>query len=460
MTHTLLAELLQAVGLAAPRRGEAEIVGAPDPYHACRFPVAATAATALAACGVAVAGLWEQRTGRRQQVRVDLRRAAAALRSHAYLQRNGQPYEREQTPDLLFSRLYQCRDGRWVHLHGGFPHLAAGTARVLECAYTADSIAAAVARWQSQELEDRLAEARMCGAIARTADEWQRHQQGAALTHVPPVEVIKIGDSAPEPFSPGPRPLAGVRALDLTRVLAGPTCGRVLAEHGADVMVVAAPKLPFVPPFVLDTGHGKLSTYLDLDEPGQARRLRELAAQADVFTQGYRAGALERRGFGPEALAQLRPGIIYVSINCYGHVGPWASRPGWEQLGQTVTGLAVAQGEPGRPEIMPAQACDYTTGYLAALGTLAALGRRAREGGSYHVRASLCQTGMWIERQGATCDPRQARGLGDLADLLIESHSPAGRLRHLAPVVELSETRPHWARPAVPLGTHPPAWPN
>ena len=163
-------------------------------------------------------------------------------------------------------------------------------------------------------------------------------------------------------------------------------------------------------------------------------------------------------GFGVQDLARRRPGLIYVSVNCYGPVGPWHGRPGWEQLGQSATGLAVGQGGAEHPTLMPAQACDYGTGYFTALGTLIALGRRAREGGSYHVRASLCQTGMWLERLGTRCDPADAVGLGDPSDLYVHQDSSVGRLSQLAPALELSETPPHWARPAVPLGTHPPTW--
>ena len=185
----------------------------------------------------------------------------------------------------------------------------------------------------------------------------------------------------------------------------------------------------------------------------------ELLREADIFTQGYRVGALERRGFGVEELARRRPGLIYVSINCYGPVGPWTGRPGWEQLGQSATGLAVGQGGAEHPELMPAQACDYNTGYFAALGALIALGRRAREGGSFHVRASLCQTGMFLERIGTRCDPAEALGLGDPSDLYAHSDTPLGRLSQFAPALELSETPPRWARPAVPLGAHEPEWP-
>src|SRR5262249_26049783 len=154
-----------------------------------------------------------------------------------------------------------------------------------------------------------------------------------------------IGDSEPEPFDRnGDAPLSGVRVLDLTRVLAGPTCARTLAQFGADAMVVSSPKLPSVQFFVTDTGHGKLAAFVDLTTGGGKEALPNLVRESDVFSQGYRQGALERLGFGPLELANLRPGIICTAINCYGHEGPWRARPGWEQLGQTVTGMAVVHG--------------------------------------------------------------------------------------------------------------------
>jgi hypothetical protein len=331
---------------------------------------------------------------------------------------------------------------------------------VLGCSRDRDQIAAAVAAWNAQDLEDALAANRQCGAMARTAEQWAAHPQGQAMAGIPRVEIIKLADSDPRPLPAGDRPLAGVRVLDLTRILAGPTHARTLAQYGADVLYITSPKLPSSDVWVMDTNQGKLSAYLDLDEPSDVDRLRTLASEADVFAQGFRAGALERRGLGPHDLAKLRPGIIYVSINCYGHVGPWVERPGWEQLAQTVSGLATTQGTLDRPQRMPVAACDYTTGYLGALGTLVALGRRAREGGSYHVRASLVQSAMWFQRLGPACDPELASGVGDPSDLTTEADTAWGRLTYPTPCVELSETPPEWPRPPVPLGTHPPSWPS
>jgi len=451
-------DLLDEVGLQVPPAQEATLVGH-DPVLANRFPVSEAAATALAAGGVAASELWELKTGRRQQVRVDVRKAGVSLRATLVMRLNDGPPPPSWADGNPLVDFYQCRDGRWVHLHGNFPHLAAGTMAVLGCSRDRGEIAAAVASRDAQELEDALAANRQCGAMARTATEWAAHPQGQALASVPRVEIIKLGESDPEPLPAGDRPLSGIRVLDLTRILAGPTHARTLAQYGADVLHITAPKLPTSQVWVMDTNQGKLSAYLDLDDPDERDRLRSLVAAGDVFAQGFRAGALERRGFGPNELARLRPGIIYVSINCYGHVGPWVDRPGWEQLAQTVTGLAAAQGTPERPQRMPVAACDYTTGYLAALGTLVALGRRAREGGSYHVRASLCQTGMWFQRLGPRCDPAQATGPGDTDELTVEADTAWGKLRYLTPCVELSETPPRWERQPVPLGTHPAAWP-
>jgi crotonobetainyl-CoA:carnitine CoA-transferase CaiB-like acyl-CoA transferase len=457
---TRVQNLLDEVGFSAPPEQEATIVGH-DPILGNRFPVGEAAAVSLAAGGVAVSDLWEQKTGRRQQVRVDVRRAAVSLRSTLVMTVDGGPPPPSLADGNPLVDLYRCRDGRWVHLHGNFPHLAAGTLAVLGCSNSREEIKAAVARRDAQELEDALAANRQCGAMARTADEWAAHPQGQALRDVPRVEIIKLADSDPQPLpAGGDMPLSGIRVLDLTRILAGPTHARTLAQYGADVLHITSPRLPSSQVWVMDTNQGKLSAYLDLEAPADLDRLRGLVSQADVFSQGFRAGALERRGLGPEQLAALRPGLIYVSINCYGHVGPWVQRPGWEQLAQTVTGIATAQGTPEEPRRLPVAACDYTTGYLAALGTLVALGRRAREGGSYHVRASLCQSGMWFQRLGPTCDPDQATGLGNTDELTIENDTAWGRLRYLAPSVELSETPPRWVRPPVPLGTHPPVWPE
>ncbi len=458
MTDARLLELLDEVGLPAPEDGMVTIEGQ-DPVVATAFPVGEAAALALAACGVASDALWQLRGGRPQRSRVSVRHAAASLRSHTILRLNGGPAPPSPAAGNPLVDYYRCRDGRWVHLHGGLPNLAEGTLKVLGCANEREAVAATVARWDGQALENALAEARQCGALLRTAEEWGAHPQGQALAEVPRVEIVRLGDSAPEPLPAADRPLRGVRVLDLTRILAGPVCARTLAEHGADVLYIASPNLPNPTRFILDTGHGKLSAHLDLEQPDAVEQLRGLVRETDVFSEGYRSGSLARRGLGPNELVKLRPGLIYVAINCYGHAGPWEGRPGWEQLAQTVTGLTATHSSPERPVRIPAPVCDYTTGYLAALGTMVALQRRAHVGGSYLVRASLCQTGMWLHRLGPIYDAATARGLESVDDLCTETQTALGRLKHLRPALEMSETPPRWERPVVPLGTHPPVWP-
>jgi crotonobetainyl-CoA:carnitine CoA-transferase CaiB-like acyl-CoA transferase len=257
--------------------------------------------------------------------------------------------------------------------------------------------------------------------------------------------------------------------LDLTRVLAGPTCARTLAEHGADVLKITAAHLPNLGYQEYDTGHGKLSAQLDLRAARDVDTLRALVRDADVFSQSYRPGSLADRGFSPEALARLRPGIVVVSLSAFSHAGPWAGRRGFDTVVQTVSGITARQGElfPGAqpgPQFYPASAIDYITGYLMAFGAGVALARRTREGGSWLVRISLAQTGRWLVGHGEvpaaelTGVPREFTP-AELERWTITSDTPAGRLHHLGPVVDLSETPPRWARPTVPLGYHEPVWP-
>src|SRR6185295_10681998 len=192
-TTALLSDLLASIGLAEPPPGEVSISGR-DPIWGARYPVGEAAAVVLAAIGVAVNDLWELRTGRRQHVHADVRRAAASLRGHHFQLLDGHETPREEHPEIVYSDRFRCRDGRWIQLHGGFPHLGQGTSKVIgSAAHTVEAISAAVARWDSQPLEDALAAAGMCGVICRTGEEWRATEQGQALLPLPPVEVVKLG---------------------------------------------------------------------------------------------------------------------------------------------------------------------------------------------------------------------------------------------------------------------------
>jgi crotonobetainyl-CoA:carnitine CoA-transferase CaiB-like acyl-CoA transferase len=217
--------------------------------------------------------------------------------------------------------------------------------------------------------------------------------------------------------------------------------------------------LPQVPEHVMDTSHGKRSCFLNLNKAEDVAAIRKLVRDADVFSQGYRPGIMDRLGLSPEQLAAERPGIVYLSISCYGHGGPFSNRGGWEQIGQSTTGICLENGD-DRPKLLPASACDYTTGYNGAYGVLLALARRAREGGSYHVRVSLCRSGMYIYQQGRVEYQEANMGLtgAELDSIMIESKGGHGVLRHLGPVLRMSETKPYWDKASPVLGANRAEW--
>jgi crotonobetainyl-CoA:carnitine CoA-transferase CaiB-like acyl-CoA transferase len=463
-------ELIAIRAMTAPKAGEVVITGS-DPFFRTPFRIGETVAAALAATGVAANDLWELRTGGRQTVEIAVREAAASLHVVNYTRQrdsDGQyrpiPVSNSLQHMFTITQPWPTADGRWFLPHFNLPHLERRVLGVLGCESTPDAVKSSVGRWNADALEAAIADARACGGKVRTQEEWTAHPQGAYLATRPVVEITKIAGGNPEPLPGGDRPLSGIRALDLTRILAGPTSARTLAEHGADVLMVAAPNLPQVPEFVRDLSHGKRSCFLDLGHSDDVGQLAALVREADVFINGYRPGRLAERGFSLKELVSLRPGLIAVSINCFGSGGPFANRAGWEQVAQSVTGIAHTHGEmvgAGQPKLAPAPMCDYLTGYFAAYGAMLALGRRTREGGSYHVQVSLCQSAMFYQRQGLIGDfanaPEQLTD-AELEVLYVREDSSYGDLRTLGPVLRLSETPCRWALPTPRLGGDQPEW--
>src|SRR6202023_2667000 len=290
--------------------GEAAVAftGGADPVLPTPFRIGTAGAATIAASGLAAAQLWRERTGRRQQVTVDVRQAAASLRSGHYMKLAD---AKVSTARNTIMGVYPTRDGRWSYLHCNFPNHRAAALSVLRVAEDREAVARAEATWNAADLEEAIIAAKGAGGMARTQEEWARHPQGAAVAALPLMEIMRIGDGVPVPLPAGDRPLSGIRVLDLTRVLAGPTCARTLAEHGADVLRITGAHLPSLGYQELDTGHGKLSAELDLRARGDADILRGLVRKADVFSQGYRPGTLANRGLSPEELAAIRPGLVY-----------------------------------------------------------------------------------------------------------------------------------------------------
>jgi hypothetical protein len=460
MSDPSLAKLIQLGGLDPSLAADAEIVGT-GPVFPTRYNIVPPGAAAIAATGVAASELWALKTGKRQRVRVNARAAGAALRSSRYLRINGEkPVE---DPEKI-TGFYQLRDGRWMYLHCNFFNLRDRNLAVVGAPAKRDAVAAAVSKWDGLALENAIFDAGGACSLVRSEEEWRALPQREAVARLPLLEIVKIGDAPPQPLPAGDRPLAGVRVLDLTRVLAGPTCARTLAEHGADVLRITREDLADSGPSDFDTGIGKLSAHIDLREPDEAERMRALIRDCDVFSQSYRPGALARRGLSPEALAELRPGLVYVTLSAWGHEGPWRERRGYDTVVQSANGMAWRP-DNERPQFLPVSAQDYIAGYVLAFGTMVALARRVREGGSWLVRTSLANAGHFIREHGLL-EPAEYSKLpeelpaDELRSLLTEHDSPIGRLTHLAPVVQMSETPARWTRPAVPRGYNRPEWPS
>jgi crotonobetainyl-CoA:carnitine CoA-transferase CaiB-like acyl-CoA transferase len=455
----ILHDLWRQAGLPADALPLARLTGA-DPVLPSSFAVGAAAQGSIVAAALAACELGHARGVPRQAVAVDMRHAA--LECTGWFSLDG------RVPELwdAVSGLYRTADG-WVRIHANFAHHREGALRLLgldpATAVRADA-EAAMAGWRALDFEDAAAARGLVATALRRFDEWDATPQGEAIAAQPLFTIERIGDAAPlalPPLREDQRPLAGLRVLDLTRILAGPVGGRALAAYGADVLLVNSPRLPNIEA-IADTSRGKLSTHVDLrTDEGQAA-LRRLAGQAHVFVQGYRPGGLEALGFGPAQLAALRPGIVCVSLTAYGTQGPWAGRRGFDSLVQTAMGFNQAEGEAagdGKPKPLPMQILDEATGYLIAFGAAAALHRQQREGGSWLVRVSLAQTGHWLRGLGrvpgglATARP-------DIAPYVETEPSGFGELAGLRHSALLARTPAAWPRPSMPPGSHPAEWPS
>jgi crotonobetainyl-CoA:carnitine CoA-transferase CaiB-like acyl-CoA transferase len=432
-----------------------------EPQLPSSFRVAAAAQASIAAAGLAAAQVWKLRSGQSQGVAVDMRHAVVECRSERYLRVDGKP------PGPAWDAIagiYRTRDQRFVRLHTNFRHHRDAVCKLLDCKPERDDVQAALMQWDGEAFETAAYAGGCVVAMMRPHDEWSDLPQAKALAALPPIRIEKIGEAAPKPWPAGDRPLAGLRVLDLSRVIAGPVAGRTLAAHGADVLLICGPDLPAIPWLTIDNGRGKLTSFIELKSEQGRDSLRDLLAQADIFSQGYRPRALASLGFSPQDAADINPGIISVSLSAYGHAGPWAERRGFDSLVQTATGFNHAEGQAAGvegPKELPAQMLDHATGHLMAFGAMMARARQSREGGSWHVRVSLAQTGRWLWNLGRVVDGFKTADLTDEAVLPFVEEVPSGfgPLRAVRHSAALSKTPAFWARPAMPLGSHPPQWP-
>jgi len=453
---------LWALGGGEPSALDAVTLTGSEPILPSSFRVGAAAQVTIAAAGLAAAEIWKARSGEAQGISVDMTHAAVECRSERYLRVD------DKAPPAAWDAIagvYNTGDGRFVRLHTNFPHHRDNVCKVLNCKPERDDVQRALMQWKGEEFETAAYAGGCVVSMMRSHDEWLATSQSQAVAQLPLIQIEKIGDAAPRPWPNGNRPLAGLRVLDLSRVIAGPVAGRTWAAHGADVMLISSPNLPSIPWLVIDTGRGKLTAFADLKTEQGRDTLRGLLASADIFSQGYRPQSIAALGFSPEDAARVSPGIVYVSLSAYGHAGPWAGRRGFDSLVQTSTGFNDAEGKAAGvdgPKELPMQILDHATGYLMAFGAMIARLRQAREGGSWHVRVSLAQTGRWLwnlcRLEGGLAAADLATG--DVLPFIEQGASGFGALRGVRHAAVMSATPAFWERPAVPLGSSKAMWPS
>jgi crotonobetainyl-CoA:carnitine CoA-transferase CaiB-like acyl-CoA transferase len=462
---TAVDNLLREVGLSRSEAGGAVSFAGQDPIVPSAHRLGACIGVPLMAGAVAAVAFHRHRSGPSQDLDLDLRQAVHTINPGAFWHPtlNGEMAPHPLLLDNPFNAApYRTADDRWVMATGVYPHLAAKWCRFLDVSPDSARVADAVATWNAFELEEEANAAGLPISVVRTPEEWRSHEQGALLASQPVIGLERIGDASVHDFGTAERPFDGIRVLSFTHAVAGPTVGRTLAEHGADVLGATRPN-DYEHEFIYaEANVGSRSAYVDLDTSAGRERAETLLAETDVVVNNHRLGSLERRGLDPRELAQRHPGLVYVTVNCYGPSGPWARRGGFDMNGSATSGLMTIEGSAAEPRFpVTFLINDYITGYMGTIGAMAALVKRATEGGSWHVTVSLTRTAMWCRSLGLV-DPSLA-GSDEEHSLRdprpYDAPSPLGDVHMLAPPVRFSRTPPAWPDPIlVPRGSSRPQW--
>jgi CoA-transferase family III len=464
MTHEIAELAAQVWTLAggAPDVAAHLTIGGPRAFLPSTFDVTGLATASVAAATLAAA---EYQAARDESpvaaVRADSRAACAAFAAEGLFAPVGW-----SLPDIWdpIAGNYQARDG-WIRLHTNYASHRAAVAGVLK-ADDRDSVRAAVSQWKAADLEAAVVAAGGCAAAMHDRDDWLSCAPGAASAAAPALAVTDrplpaesgLGAGAARAERPAGRPYAGVRVLDLTRVIAGPVATKFLAAYGADVLRLDPPGFAEVPALLPETTAGKRTAAVDLATPAGRAAFERLVAGADVLVTGLRADALGRLGYDDAALTALNPALVIASHNAYGWDGPWRDRRGFDSLVQMSCGIAAAGGGDG-PAPLPVQALDHATGYLLAAAVGRALTTRLTRGAVSRVRASLIGTAnlLWsLPRSADLGDPppRPRREEFQLTD----TQTAWGPARRVPVPGEISGTAAELLIEAGPLGRHEPVW--
>ncbi|MEB3333442.1 MAG: CoA transferase [Cyanobacteriota bacterium] len=468
------AALLAGVGLDPADTGGLITFTGKDPILPSNHRLGAIMAMGMMAPAVATQILYRMRGGEPQDLSVDLRRAVVHINPLAMFKPTVggypyQPYFVDPKVNPLGFNMFATKDGRWYLPTAAYPLAVPPWMELLKADLNQSAMAAAIAKWNALDLENAAAERGMVGAMVRTPEEWYQHPQGRLLAQTPLIEIIKLGDSAPElpPLADPSRPLSGIKVAAFTHVIAGPNTARTLAEQGAEVLHMARPAYEY-DALLEDLHLGFRSTWMDLKQPAYLAKALDLLKGADVMVENYRGRKLANLGLSPEQVAAVRPGIITTSLRAFGWEGPWRERGGFDMDANCASGYAVLEGSVERPKLPPTVILnDYLAGYLTAMGVIAALILRAKQGGSYHVRCSLTRFSMWYSQLGVF-DPAEVSERIQHPD-----HQPIlgggitfkgayGQQHHLEPGITFSKTPGHWSVPGHPVvaprGSSEPAW--
>lgn len=433
------------------------------------YPVSDFAAATVAAATLAVAE-WAAHGNNRtlEPVTIDRAHAALAFRSERHIERPGRDWPSLWDP---MAGDYPTRDG-FIRLHTNYPHHRAAAERVLGPGDDRERVSREIAARSAEAIENDIVGENGCAAAMRTTDQWAAHPQGQAVRAAPTIARAAVNgpranareERANRDSPLGRGPLEGLRILDLTRVIAGPTCTRLLAAWGADVLRIDPVGFEEPDALLADTTPGKRCAALDLKQRGDVARFEALVRGADALVVGYRSDALRRLGLGPERLAAMQPRLVRVELDAYGHSGPWAKRRGFDSLVQMSCGIA-ARGQAvyasDRPRPLPAQALDHGTGYLLAAAVCRALTDRREHGRLSAYQLSLAGTAKALLDCGETGDPLAPDPGPEAArPFLAQEHGPFGALWRVRCPGRIGEQNPQWSRPAGPLGRDAADWPT
>jgi hypothetical protein len=453
MERTFARDIAVALGPPPTAAVAAETIG--DAEAPSCFAVTDIAAASIGAAALEIAGLVAELGAAMPAVVVD--RRLATLWFGWSIRPIG--WEMPSAWDSIAGD-YRAKDG-WIKLHTNAPHHRAAALRALGVAADRAAVADAVSSLKAGALEAAIVAEGGCAAQMRSIAAWAEHPQGQAVAAEPLILWSTEGAAPARAHVSTPsRPLAGVRVLDLTRVIAGPVAGRFLAAYGAEVLRIDPPDWD-EPGVIPEVTLGKRCAGLDLRRDDDRARLRALAADADILLHGYRPGALEGLGLAPATLRADNPALIDVSLCAYGWSGPWAGRRGFDSLVQLSAGVAdhgMRCAGAANPVSLPVQALDHATGYLIAAAAIRALRLRAADGAVRSARLSLARTAHLLTQSGRVAVVGEAIDDGEAEiDPEIErgDFGPCRRVRFPASVAGAPA---RFDRPASALRSSPPQW--